>query len=338
MLQFTIFPNLRLKANQRNNPYIQDFIRALNESGEATVVNPPHKNPLLSLLPIKRWGNIVVFNWFESIPDFKYGFLQAWIAFFSLIILKISGRRIVWIYHNRRPHAEGQAFMKRLLARHIAHLSDLIVTHAKEGVNLIKSHYPFAADKVHFLHHPTKDRTNLRHFGIPSEYDLLIWGHIARYKGVFDFIQRLRDQQVTDLRVCVAGGCTNNIFNELKQLAPPQVTLIHQSLSFEELASYIDKSNFVLAPYFPESVLSSGMLMDSLSYGAKIIGPAIGSFNDYAKLPELKVYTFNSFQDILRIARLYKNEQPDINAYRKFLRNNDWPHFIQSFLTLIKEH
>lgn len=338
MLQFTVFPNLRLESNQYANPYIQDFIRALDESGEATVVNPPHKNPLLSLLPVKRWGDIVVFNWFESIPDFKYGFLQAWIAFFFLIILKLCGRKVVWIYHNRKPHADGQAFMKQLLARHIARLSNLIVTHAQEGVDLIKERYPFAAGKVYFLHHPTKDRTGLRHFGIASEYDVLIWGHIARYKGVFDFIRLLREKQVTDLRVCVAGGCTDDTFNELKQLAPPQVTLIHRSLSFEELASYIDKSDFVLAPYFPETVLSSGMLMDSLSYGAKIIGPAIGSFNDYANLPELKVYTFSSFQDILQIVRLHRNEQPDINAYRTFLKNNDWHHFIQSFLTLIKKH
>ena len=38
--------------------------------------------------------------------------------------------------------------------------------------------------------------------------------------------------------------------------------------------------------------------MDSLSFGAKVIGPAVGSFRDYAAEPLLNVYTFHTFDDI----------------------------------------
>ena len=78
MQTFTVFPNLK----EKSNPYIQDFIDALNRQEGFQVVNPAHKNPLLSILPPKHWGDTFIFNWFESIPDFKYGLLQSLIAIF----------------------------------------------------------------------------------------------------------------------------------------------------------------------------------------------------------------------------------------------------------------
>lgn len=337
MLRFTIFPNLHIRPDQRANPYIQDFIQALNHNGNATVVNPSHKNPLLSLLPPKHWGDIFVFNWFESIPDFKYGILQSIIAFFYLLLIRICGKKIIWIYHNKRPHAQGKEVLKRLLANLIAHQSYLIITHAQEGVELIKRQYPFARHKVHFLNHPTKDRTILRHWNTPKQYDLLIWGQIARYKGVFEFVQFLKKHSISSLRVCIAGGCTDSLFQELQQLSPESVTLVHQGLSFEELATYIDQSEFILAPYAPETVLSSGMLMDSLSYGTKVIGPNVGSFHDYAQLSNLNVYTFQSFQDIPMLVKTHRTDQISLIAYQQFLQTNNWDNYVQTLIQLIQK-
>ena len=73
MIRFTVFPRLHILPHQKANPYIRDFVAALEQENVSKVVNPPHKNPLFSLLPPKRWGDVLIFNWFESIPDFKYG-------------------------------------------------------------------------------------------------------------------------------------------------------------------------------------------------------------------------------------------------------------------------
>jgi beta-1,4-mannosyltransferase len=77
MIRFTVFPRLHILPHQKANPYIRDFVAALEQENVSKVVNPPHKNPLFSLLPPKRWGDVFIFNWFESIPDFKYGPLQS---------------------------------------------------------------------------------------------------------------------------------------------------------------------------------------------------------------------------------------------------------------------
>jgi beta-1,4-mannosyltransferase len=134
MIRFTVFPRLRILPHQKANPYIRDFVAALEQEKVSQVVNPPHKNPLFSLLPPKRWGDVFIFNWFESIPDSKYGPLQSVVAVCFVILLKLCGRKIVWVLHNKKPHAGGHARLKKFLTRFIAQKSDLILTHATEGV------------------------------------------------------------------------------------------------------------------------------------------------------------------------------------------------------------
>lgn len=63
------------------------------------------------------------------------------------------------------------------------------------------------------------------------------------------------------------------------------ISIEDRSIPFEELKQEIRRSRFVLVPYAAESILSSGILMDSLSFGAKVIGPAVGSFRVYATEP-----------------------------------------------------
>lgn len=176
MMKCCIYPNLKQGTDQTSNPYIKDFIAALNASGKAQVVNAPHKNPLISLLARKNWGKVYIFNWFESIPDYKYGPLQAIIACLLILWLKLSGRKVVWVLHNRRPHTVGYEGLKRFLARFISRRADLILTHSLEGVDLVKERYPYAAGKVLFLHHPTRNRLSLVPADTEKKYDLLICG------------------------------------------------------------------------------------------------------------------------------------------------------------------
>lgn len=338
MLKVTIFPNLIISPEQHANPYIQDFIGAINALPDVQVVNPPHKNPLLSLLPRRHWGDVFIFNWFESLPEFKYGLLQSLIGVCFVSILRLSGRKVVWVLHNKENHTGRHNRLTHWLRRFIARRSSLIITHATDGVRLVEKQYPFASHKTRFLHHPTKDRLALS----PPQtekiiYDILIWGHISRYKGVLDFVKFLNAGHIEDIRVCIAGKCnTPELREELVGQLPANVTYIDKSLSFEELGGYVAKSRFVLTPYSPESILSSGALMDSLSFGAGVIGPNVGSFSDYAREPLLSVYTFERFEDIPRIIRDHRDTPADRDGYSRFLHEHDWSHFAGRLLELIK--
>ena len=183
-MKFTLFPQMPVAPGKRANPYVADFRAALEAAGH-TVVNPPHRNPLLSLLRRGNLGDVVVFNWFESIPEFRHGVIQSWVAVGLLLWLRLRGRRVVWMLHNKAPHAPRHPWLNRMLRGLIAQTCSLIVTHAREGVEVVRKFYPSALHKVHFIDHPTKNRLALLPERMTKNYDLLIWGHIARYKGVF---------------------------------------------------------------------------------------------------------------------------------------------------------
>lgn len=335
-MRITVFPHLTPFPGTRPNPYIHDLVQALSALPDVEVANPPHANPLLSLLPLRRQGDVVILNWFESIPDFRHGRLQALIAAGWFLLLKARGKKIVWMLHNKHPHDGKRQLLKRMLTSLAAHGSDLIVTHATEGLSLIRSRFPGEADKAHFLHHPTKDRLETPlPAPITPQWDFLVWGHITAYKGILELLQFL-SAHPQPWRVCIVGACSSpGLRKQLESFTIPNVECEFRALPFDELREYIRRTRFVLIPYHAASVLSSGILMDSLSFGARIVGPDTGSFRDYACEPRLKVYTFHGFDELNRILYAHADEAADPSAYRDFLTENDWPHYVRRLIALI---
>ena len=64
-MKVTIYPYSINKGDIRVNPYISDFIHALQQNG-ITIANPPHKNPLFSLIPRKADSDAYIFHWPET--------------------------------------------------------------------------------------------------------------------------------------------------------------------------------------------------------------------------------------------------------------------------------
>lgn len=337
MPTFTVFPNIKPSSGGKGNPYINDFISAINNEEGCKVVNESHKNPLLSILKPSNWGDIFIFNWFESIPDFKYGYIQSVLAILLLFVLKIRHKKIIWVLHNKKPHQGNKRQIKKIITYLIAKESDYIITHASEGVRLINDRFSFTAGKTFYIDHPTKNRLSMiTGMSLDKSYDVLIWGNIIGYKGVYQYLKYVKEENVNDIRICVVGNCTTpQIAADIKSVASKNTTLILKGAAFEELAEYIASTEFVLMPYLQDSILSSGILMDSLSFGAKVIGPDTGSFRDYAMNKDLNVYVFNEYKDISNIIENNRGINISAEKYSEFLEKNNWKNFIGKALNLI---
>ena len=171
---------------------------------------------------------------------------------------------------------------------------------------------------------------------VPPACDYLVWGHITAYKGVLELLEYLAARPQT-FRVCIVGGCSDeSLRRKIEAVRLPNVDCRFHAPSFEELRTYLDRSRFVLVPYHAASVLSSGILMDSLAFGAKVVGPDTGSFKDYAREPRLKVYTFRSFDDLAPLLAAHGDEPASMEAYRDFLTENDWAHFVRRLCRLLE--
>lgn len=330
-MKAVIYPNLPPGKNA--NPYIKDFVSALHRSG-IQVGNAPHKNPLFSICFKKIDADFYLFHWIEDVSNHKFGYLQAFMAIVFLLRIRLYKKKIIWFLHNKEAHATKHKKIRKRLIGLLTKYSNHIITHASDGRAIIKE--PFR-EKVTFIDHPTKNRiTKIDPAPVlPPQFDLLIWGSISRYKGVLEFLQFMGRTNST-LKVNIVGECKDEqLLSELQAAKTDSVRLENKGASFEELDGYIRDAKFVLIPYHSASILSSGILMDSLSYGAKVIGPDTGSFKDYAESSEINVYTFERFEDIAQI--ISANPQPvSAKGYHHFLERNTWSNFVKRMSDIIR--
>ncbi len=336
-MRITIFPNTFYNKEHKWNPYIIDFISALKDEN-VIVDNSPHKNPLFSLFFKKIRSDAYVFHWIENVPDYKWGYLQTLIAVLFILRIKFHAKKIIWFLHNKKTHTKKHLLAKTFITNIVIKLSDYIITHSTEGINLLVQKDKSLKDKAIFIHHPTKNRINvaMQEQDFIPKYDILIWGTISRYKGVIEFLRYAKEQKLT-LKVKVLGRCVSEeVYQDLFKEITEYVDIEPYGVSFEELALHIKNAKYVLIPYFPDSILSSGILMDSLSFGAKVIGPDVGSFKDYSTFTQLNVYTFKEYNDIEKIIK-NNNNKVSIKGYINFLEENSWKVFIRKILKLVKK-
>ena len=329
-MKICVYPLQR--RGEYDNGYIEDFCNSLKDAG-VTIVNKPSRNPLLSLFRQGRGADCYVFHWIENVPNYKHGLIQSFLAWLLICKIKLGRAKIVWFLHNKSPHSGRHRRLSRAIMRMMAAASDLIVTHSREGVGFMAERYPHRLHKVVFLDHPTKNRLCAIEDSGDLDCDLLIWGTVAPYKNVDKFLD-YASKEMPECRVRVIGRCNDSLREKLLEYENERIVIEPRSVSFEELGDIVSRSRYVLVPYSSETLLSSGTLMDSLSLGAKVIGPDTGSFADYKIERRVVVRTYSDYGDIKRI--LDDGKADTECDYADFLNEKSWPRFAERFLNCLQ--
>ncbi len=311
-----------------SNPYIDRVAEALNGQYRMVNRNDPSNRGIMDILKYLKNTDILYLNWIENLPDRHRGYLQLLFFFLLCGYCRITHKKIVWTLHNKRSHTGNNRFFKNLIFRFMLIRSDLVITHAEEGLELI----PKRTRKV-FIPHPAAPSVSAAPSPDQKEYDIIIWGTIARYKGVDTFLRFLEDEGVLDhYRILVAGKVVEpGLQKLLEDLAGShgKLTLINRFVPDLELARLIGQTGVILFTYHSSSVLSSGALMDSLHYNANILGPHTGAFADLAGANLIR--TFKDYQDLLDQLELLKKkafmEPYRIQLKRRFLEEHSWDRF-----------
>ncbi|MFD2035780.1 hypothetical protein ACFSKL_13335 [Belliella marina] len=324
-----IYPKVINKNLIAPNPYIEDLEKALGR--KFNIVN---KNTLkygvLELFQHFPKTDTYLLNWFEDVFKRKYGKFQVLFFIFFIIIKKLSNKKIVWILHNKYGKDKGKKSLTDLMYDLLMKHSDLIITHSNEGINFVEENFPAHKAKVHYLIHPINDPfPQVKSLAI--EYDILIWGSIQPYKGILEFLKFVNSNaDLSHLKILIVGKCNNLAYlDQLKQEFTPQVKLINEVLPLEDISVLAQKCKFILFPYHSTTLLSSGVLIDSLRMNTKIIGPNSGAFKDLSYLNDVIVYgDFEEFKEII----LEKNESKfDISENKIFCLENSWNAFSSRF-------
>jgi beta-1,4-mannosyltransferase len=326
------------EAAQITNPYMVCLADALSKYFLVVNEQDPIRIGIVQIIKYIRKIDAVYLNWVEELPKRRYGILQT--LFLTLLIryLKAAGIKIIWTLHNKGSHHRERRFLSERIYRLMLKKSDLIITHAREGLKLVGD-----GPRSVFMHHPVRNiEAGPADTDTPSS-DILIWGLIEKYKGIDDFLEYLHGEGVLqDFRIILAGRvASEDLLYRLRSLMAhsDRITLLDEYLPEQVLMSLIRKTRLVVLTYHSESVLSSGVLMDSLSQSAYVIGPDTGAFRDLSGLG--LVDTFTDYRQLLEKIHLHLDPQTDHRAQREriahFVEENSWDNFSARIHVLIEE-
>lgn len=322
MSKIIIYPSPNKK---QTNSYIYDFCNAINAINKSYT----DENNICNLIRNIFKGDTYVFNWPENIIYRKWGVLQYWTFIVIIHILIVRKAKIIWVFHNITPHQKHNKYTSRIYALFFKK-SNLIITHSQTAYNYLKK---YANCKIWHHPHPFKnDNQYTSPAHVKKEWDILIWGSIEKYKGILEFLNYLKDNMLLPkYKIMIIGKCNDEDYaNKIKEMTNGNIVFENRFANFKELKELSDASEYILFPYLKNSISSSGALMDSLLFGASVIGPNIGAFQDLNKAN--LCHTFNNYEDIINIIKQHnKILNENILSY---IKENTWNKFAVRFLQL----
>lgn len=307
--------------DKSGNAYLRHFQSALENQHE--VCHKKKEYGIISGLFNLR-AKTFIFHWVELIPRKPYGIFQSFYFIFLILFLKIIGKHIVWVLHNKEAHVvdnKTDYFIGRMLMNWIALFSNKVITHAREGVTYFNEKYGrFNRGKCHYIPHPVYSKEIFSSDDIIWDY--IIWGGISRYKNVTDFLDFFRSNPFfADKKLLICGRCNDSVYlQEIEELLCDNVTFDNRFISDDELIKYIRRSRVILFTYNLRSVLSSGALIYSLNFSKYIIGPKGGAFCDL----EHVVSTYSKFEEIPYLDLEDNNIREKVE---KYITENAWEDF-----------
>lgn len=324
-MKISIYPSYKRDVS-KNNPFLNNLYDCFPE--EAQVYYVYGKNQLGLLKNLFR-SKIYIINWPENVIFDTLGLLQIIVFILFMHILLIRRAKFVWIFHNIEPH-EGHNLYSRYIYGFMMRHSSLVVSFSRKGADYLKGKTKAI---IKYYPHPFKSEGRICE-KVQKDWDIYIWGSITKYKGIVEFLDFLKHNNMLDkYRILITGRCKDIQYDQtLSSYQSENISYINDFLSNEELIRYMDSSRYILFTYLEDSISSSGALMDSLEYGAQVIGPNVGAFQDAKE--EGICFSYTNYFDIISL--IDSSASNDSASIINYVRCNTWMRFGEKIYNDIK--
>lgn len=209
----------------------------------------------------------------------------------ELLLLKLSGIRIVWTVHNIVDHESKfrslELFFNKLLAR----MCDRLIVHCPSAKREIMGMYGVSSAAVSVIPHgnyigsyensisrsAARERLNIR----SDDTLLLYFGQIRPYKGVLELINAFEKLNRSNARLLIAGKpLSGKAAAEILERCRDdgRITAVFGFIPDSEIQLYMNAADIVVLPY--RDVLTSGAVLSAISFGKPVIAPASGCIAD----------------------------------------------------------
>jgi beta-1,4-mannosyltransferase len=309
------------------NPYLDNLMNSLEKDFHFVNRESPSTNGIFDIMGYYKRIDYLFLNWVEDLPDKKGGWLQGLFFILMVYVLKLRKTRIIWTMHNKLSHYKSNYYFKRFLFKFLLVQSDCIITHSLEGIQYTREYNIKNQDKIKYFPHPVEKK--FIPFKSDPAYDILIWGSIMPYKGIDKFLQYLYDHNLQNkYRIRIIGEVRPPEYEqEIMKLCNQNIQVDNRYIPVEELKISMADSKLVIFTYVGDSVLSSGVLMDTLSYGGNILAPRVGAFKDAEQ--EGLIRAFKTYDDLIPLIDngLSSPMHANTGIIEKFIEKSNWHQF-----------
>ncbi|RLM89194.1 glycosyltransferase [Halobellus sp. Atlit-38R] len=277
-----------------SNPYQRELRDGLQSHGVA--VEMSGYGQYVSLLPaVREHGrpDVVHLHWLSKSFVTEQSWLTALLGvrlLVELLVLRLSGVRVVWTVHNLGEHARRSPRVELLTKRLATRLIDGIIVHCDGARGTVMELFDLSADDrpdVRAVPHgnyldsyPNEiDRADARAdlgYG-PEDTVFLYFGLIRPYKNVPELVDTFRELDAPDARLLVVG---NPWSDELaatvrdRVAADDRARAVLEFVPDDEIQRYMNAADAVVLPY--EEVLTSGAAILAMSFGNPVVAPNRG--------------------------------------------------------------
>ncbi len=253
-------------------------------------------NISISSLVKGKKPDILHLHWLHSfiacrVPNPIYSAVKL-IRFISiLLLLKLTGVKIVWTAHNLKSHDSVYPLLDGICTFMVAKLAQAVIVHSDTAkTEVATSFHLHNKDKVIVVPHGNYsgyyenhiDRVEARKLiNIPNtSLVFLFLGLIRPYKGVLEMIEAFKRLQDDKLQLAIAGKVSNNELHQQisQQSENSNIMFVPGFVPDDRLQVYMNACDVVVFPY--QEVLTSGAAILAMSFGKACIAPRMGCFKD----------------------------------------------------------
>ncbi len=254
----------------------------------------------------------VFLNWFENLDP-----LSSRIKL-QLMLYKLSGARIIWVFHNKYPHdtnphkRNAQIRNMQWLAGH----SSRILLHSKSSRKYIPNHSR-NSKKAYYIPHILYERRNeaadpdtirKQYHITEDDFVFTIFGVVSPYKNIESGIEAFQKLHLKNAKLLIAGAPSDNAYAEKikkKCQGNPDILLDLHYIPDTVLDNLITASDVIVMPYHEGSSMNSGVMIQSFSIGKPVITPDICMARDMASEKFMYRYRHSSLEKVM--LKAYRN-------------------------------
>ena len=341
---------------RKDNPYQDSLMKPLTEYGVDFSFTKGYKR----FFPIFRGVNstfknadIVHIHWMDPFYKGKNFFTKFFYGIkvvFDLLLVRASGRRLVWTLHNYGLHDDQFAKLTNSLMRIWAKIFHLILIMNRCDQELVCRLYSIPESKIGVVPHGTYDgcygtlissneaREKLKISSIGNIF--LFLGMIKPYKGLDDLLkawQKHVESNSADSLIIAGKIMDVSYEQELTQLisATKNVLFHNKFIKDDEIHLYYSAADVVVLPF--KKITNSGSLLLALTYDCPVIAPNFPVVEEILGAKSKTMYDKSDSEGLHKALGAFNSKSYDSeNESKEFHDKYNWQVISKSLLNYYK--